>query len=165
MTKKILEWVKVIVLSLLVAFIINNFVVLNASIPTGSMQPTINIGDRLFANRLSYLLGEPDRGDIVVFESNKDDKMLVKRVIGLPGDTIEIHDQIVFINGLELDDYTEILVNGNFGPYVVPEEHYFFLGDNRNGSHDSRHWVDPYIHIDAIQGKAMFRYFPKIKLF
>ncbi len=162
----LIGWIKTVIISLMFAFIISNFIILNANIPTGSMLNTIEINDRVFANRLSYIITEAKRGDIVVFEDNDEtSKLLVKRIMALPNETIEIKNGNVLINGEVINDYTDIITNGEFGPFLVPEDHYFMLGDNRNNSHDSRFWNNKYISIKSIKGKVFLRYFPSIKIF
>lgn len=162
----ILDWVKTFIIALAIAYIVNSFVIVNAIVPTGSMEPSISPGDRLFAFRLSYTFSDPERGDVVVFDSNHEEKLLVKRVIGLPGETLEIKDGLIYINGLVLeDDFTEEVTLGHFGPFVVPEGEYFMMGDNRDNSHDSRFWVNPYIEQKNIKGKIIVRYFPLPKLY
>jgi signal peptidase I len=163
--KVILEWVKPIVIAVIIAVVINSFIIVNAIIPTGSMEDTIQVNDRLFAFRLSYLLSQPERGDIIIFDSNYEDKLLVKRIIGLPGETIEIKDNQVLVDGVVIDEsYVKEDIRGDFGPYSVPEDSYFMLGDNRNGSHDSRKWDNPYITKDAIKGKAFLKYYPSLEI-
>jgi len=161
--KKILEWVKPIIFAVVIAFVINSFIIVNAIIPTASMEPTILVNDRVIALRMSYLFSEPERGDIVIFDSNYEDKLLVKRIIGLPGDLIEIVDSKVKINGAFIDDYSDIAIIGDFGPYEVPEESYFMLGDNRNRSKDSRYWDNPYVEKSLIKGKVWIKYFPSLE--
>ncbi|MCH4888879.1 signal peptidase I [Acidaminobacter sp. JC074] len=161
--KKILEWVKPIVLAIVIAFIINSFIIVNAVIPTGSMKPTININDRVIALRLSYLFTDPQRGDIIIFDSNYEDKLLVKRIIGMPGEAVEIKEGRVYVNNQVLEDFSDILIAGDFGPYKVPDDAYFMLGDNRNGSKDSRYWDNPYIDESLIKGKVLIKYFPSIE--
>jgi len=161
--KKILEWVKPIIFAVVIAFIINSFIIVNAIIPTASMEPTILVNDRVIALRMSYLFSEPERGDIVIFDSNFEDKLLVKRIIGLPGDYIEVIDSKVKINGEFIDDFSDIEIIGDFGPYEVPDESYFMLGDNRNRSKDSRYWDNPYIEKNLIKGKVWIKYFPSFE--
>jgi len=161
--KKILEWVKPIIFAVVIAFIINSFIIVNAIIPTASMEPTILVNDRVIALRMSYLFSEPERGDIVIFDSNFEDKLLVKRIIGLPGDYIEVIDSKVKINGEFIDDFSDIEIIGDFGPYDVPDESYFMLGDNRNRSKDSRYWDNPYIEKNLIKGKVWIKYFPSFE--
>lgn len=162
--KKFIDWIKPFLVALVIAVIINSFIIVNAVIPTSSMEPTIDIGDRLIAFRLSYVFSEPKRGDIIIFDSNHEDKLLVKRIIGLPGDIIEIKDKVLLINDVAYDEtYIKAEIIGNFGPYQVPNDKYFVLGDNRNSSRDSRFWEDPYIGKSLIKGKALLKYFPSFK--
>ncbi|MCL2593012.1 MAG: signal peptidase I [Defluviitaleaceae bacterium] len=158
-------WIKTIILSLLLAFIITRFVIVHAVIPSPSMENTIMTGDRLVANRLAYLFRSPQRFDVVIFEApdpQDEGKLFIKRIIGLPGETIEISHGRVFADGVLLnDEFIKDRVTGqdNFGPVVVPEGSYFMLGDNRTNSGDSREWQRPFIHESEILGRASFRYF------
>ncbi len=160
--KEILTYVGIVVVAILIAQFITRVLIINAEIPSSSMYPTIMKGDRLFGNRLAYANSTPQRGDIVIFyyPDNKEEKY-VKRVIGLPGETIEIHDKAVYVNGERLDEtaYLDIETYGNFGPYIVPQDSYFVLGDNRADSWDSRYWTNKYVHEDDIIAKAWFRYY------
>jgi len=166
--KEIISWAKVIVFAVLAAYLINSFVLVNASVPTGSMEYTIMTGDRIVAFRLSYVFSEPQRFDIVVHRFPDDEETLfIKRIIGVPGDTVEIINGQVFLNGdLEpLDEpFKRGVPQGNFGPFFVPENSYFMLGDNRNQSSDSREWINKFVHEDQILGRAIFGYFPRFKL-
>lgn len=161
---EIFSWIKTILLAFILAMIINNVVIVNATVPTGSMENTIKIDDRIIAFRLAYLFGEPKRGDIIVFRyPDEEETLYVKRVIGLPGETVEVLDGKVFINGSPdaLDEeYLKEEAYGSFGPYTVPEGHYFMMGDNRNNSLDSRYWTNKYVAEDKILGKVFFRYYP-----
>ena len=125
-------------------------------------------GDRIFGNRLAYINKDPQRFDIVIFKYPDDETQLfIKRVIGLPGETVEIRDGKVYIDGAEtpLDDsFTPEPPQGNWGPEVVPEGSYFMLGDNRNRSKDSRFWTNTFVKKEKILGKAVLRYFPSPKL-
>lgn len=156
-----------IIFVVIVVLIVNNFILINAKIPSPSMEQTIMTGDRVFGNRLAYLFQDPERFDIVVFKYPDDEtKLFIKRIIGLPGETVEIRDGKVYINGSEepLDDsFTPETPLGDYGPYTVPENSYFMMGDNRNHSSDSRFWNNPYVSEDKILGKAILRYFPGIK--
>lgn len=166
--KELWEYIKMIIFVVVVVLIVNNFLLINARVPSESMEKTIMTGDRFFGNRLAYLFDDPERFDIVVFKYPDDESQLfVKRVIGLPGETVEIKDGKVYINGSEtpLDDsFTPETPTGDYGPYVVPEGSYFMLGDNRNHSGDSRFWKQPYVQKEKIVGKAILRYFPGIKI-
>ena len=166
--KELWEYIKMIIFVVVVVLIVNNFLLINARVPSESMEKTIMTGDRFFGNRLAYLFDDPERFDIVVFKYPDDESQLfVKRVIGLPGETVEIKDGKVYINGSEtpLDDsFTPETPTGDYGPYVVPDGSYFMLGDNRNQSGDSRFWKQPYVEKEKIVGKAIFRYFPGVKI-
>ena len=166
--KELWEYIKMIIFVVVVVLIVNNFLLINARVPSESMEKTIMTGARFFGNRLAYLFEDPERFDIVVFKYPDDESQLfVKRVIGLPGETVEIKDGKVYINGSEtpLDDsFTPETPTGDYGPYVVPDGSYFMLGDNRNHSGDSRFWKQPYVEKEKIVGKAIFRYFPGVKI-
>ncbi len=165
--KELWEYIKMIIFVLIFVLVVNNFLIINAKIPSPSMENTIMTGDRIFGNRLAYVLGDPQRFDIVIFRYPDDESQLfIKRIIGLPGETVEITDGKVYIDGSEtpLDDsFTPETPTGNYGPYTVPENCYFMLGDNRNNSKDSRFWQNTYVERDAILGKAVLKYFPGIK--
>ncbi len=159
-----------IVAAIIIAIILKTCIFANVVVPTGSMLNTIQEGDRLIASRLSYISDEPERYDIVIFDFPDDESVqFVKRVIGLPGETVEIKDGIVFVTTadgktIELDDsfVTTCVPTGDFGPFEVPEDCYFMMGDNRNTSWDSRYWDNKFVHKSKIIGKAMFRYYPSI---
>ena len=127
-------------------------------------------GDRIFGFRLAYEWNEPERFDIVIFKYPDDPEqkeLYIKRIIGLPGETINIVNGKVYIDGKKtpLDDsFCPETPIGDFGPYTVPEGCYFMLGDNRNCSKDSRFWENTYVREDQIVGKAVLRYYPSIKL-
>ena len=132
------------------------------------MEQTIMTGDRVFGNRLAYMNKEPERFDIVIFKYPDDPSQLfVKRVIGLPGETVNIVDGKVYINDSEepLDDsFCPEAPEGSFGPYTVPEDCYFMLGDNRNHSMDSRYWTNTFVEKDAIEAQVAVRYWPLNKM-
>lgn len=132
-------------------------------VPTPSMLPTIQLQDRLVVEKISYKFSDVKRGDVVVFRppSNVDQSGndWVKRVIGLPGEKIEIKDGKVFINEKELTELYELeRPNYTFGPIVVPEGSFFVLGDNRNNSYDSHYWG--VLSNQNIIGKVLIRYWP-----
>ena len=161
---EILDWLKWILGALILGLLINNFVLINANIPTGSMATTINPGDKVMGLRLAYLLSEPKRGDIIIFKMPDDETLppYVKRLIGLPGETVEITEGSVLINGTPLPEpYLHTTTNGHFGPYEVPEGHYFFLGDNRGNSLDSRYWSNTFVAKKKLMGKVLFKYSPE----
>ncbi len=166
--KELWEYVKMILIVVVVVLIVNNFLLINAKIPSESMENIIMTGDRIFGNRLAYMFSDPQRYDIVIFKYPDDETQLyIKRVIGLPGETVEIREGKVYIDGSDtpLDDsFTPETPLGNYGPYTVPEGCYFMLGDNRNYSKDSRFWQNPYVEKDKILGKAVFKYFPGFKI-
>ena len=166
--KELWEYVKMILFVVIVVLVVDNFLLINAVIPSESMENTIMTGDRIFGNRLAYLFDDPERFDIVIFKYPDDESQrFIKRVIGLPGETVEIREGKVYINGSDtpLDDsFTPETPVGNFGPYTVPEGCYFMLGDNRNNSRDSRMWDNPDVKKEKILGKAVLRYFPGIEV-
>ncbi len=163
---EILDCSKVIFLALVASMLIKNTVVAGALVPTGSMEETVMAGSRIVINRLAYLAEEPQRGDIVSFYYPDDGETLyLKRVMGLPGETIEGIDGYVYINGVKLEsDYTSELLNSDFGPFVIPEGCYFMMGDNRNNSWDSRYWQNQFVEKSEIIGKAEFEYYPELKV-
>lgn len=153
------EWILPIIAAIGIAFLINKFLVYNVYIPSESMVPTLNVGDKLVVTRV-YNKDKIQRGDIIVFYSDELQETLIKRVIGLPGDHIVIHDGIVNINGEDIvEDYVKN--NEEFdGEFDVPEGKYFFLGDNRRRSNDARRWINPYIDESDIKGEAKFKFYP-----
>ena len=165
--KELFDIIKTILIAIIVAFIITNFIIVNAVVPTGSMKTTIMPNDRLIAFRLSYIFSEPKRGDIIVFKAPDDENMLyVKRIIGLPGETLNIIDGKVYINDSNEplpDEYIMEEMLGSFGPYTIPKDSYFMMGDNRNDSQDSRYWENTFLSKDNILGKVIFKYYPKIE--
>lgn len=159
---EILSYVKIILCAVAIAFVFKEFIIVNAQVPSGSMNNTINTWDRLIGFRLSYMFSSPKRGDIVIFKYPDDETAsYVKRVIGLPGDVIEIKDGHVTVNGevLEEDYIKEDMITDKDQVYVVPEDCYFMMGDNRNNSLDSRYWVNKYVAKDKILAKVIFRYY------
>lgn len=166
------------------ALFIRSSVIEAFKVPSESMKPTLIKGDHFFVNKLSYGLqipfsskapfqwGTPDRGDIVVFTRPDDPKTaenesqikIIKRVIAIGGDTVEVRDKKVFIDQKEVvEPYAfwdeENLVDGNFGPQKVPEGKLFLLGDNRNHSRDSRFWPHPFIDVSRVKGRAGWIYY------
>ncbi len=168
--KEILSWISVIAIAVLLAFVINQTVLFKVTTPTGSMENTIMSHDKAYSFRLAYLFSAPKRGDIVVFPFPDDEtEDRIKRIIGLPGETIEGRDGIVYINGEPLEEPyikepwgDEEDGDGTFGPYTIPESSYFMLGDNRVESLDARDWKNKFVSKDKLKGKLIFKY-PKFK--
>ena len=140
--RELLGYVKLIVIVVAITLVINNVVLINARIPSPSMEKTLMVKERLLS------------------------RLFIKRVIGLPGEVVEIKDGKVYIDGspTPLDDFfiPEKMV-GSYGPYTVPENCYFMLGDNRNDSNDSRSWKNKFVRFDQLVGKAVVRYYPSFK--
>jgi signal peptidase I len=155
------EWVIPIVIALVIVLFLNKFVFILVTVPTGSMEDTIIPGDRLYVNEI-FDVDKAKRGDILVFKSEElDNKRLVKRLIGLPGDTVQIKENgDVYINEERINEPYAVESIGEAKTFEVPEDCYFFLGDNRPISYDARYWKNPYIHKDKIIGKVLFRFFP-----
>lgn len=153
------EWGIPIIIAVILAVCINKFIVFKVYIPSESMVPTLNVYDRLFVTRV-YNEEKFQRGDILVFDSKELGEKLIKRLIGLPGDRIIIENGVVAVNGEVLvEDYIGNTDRFN-GEYLVPEGKYFFLGDNRLWSKDSRYWINPYIDGEDIKGKAQLKVYP-----
>ena len=181
------EYIEALLIAAVFLLFTNTFVVKTFFIPSGSMEDTLLIGDHLFVNRFIFgptmgklertvlPLREPRRGDIVVFRSPEHPKIdLVKRLIGLPGDTIQVIDKQLFVNGQKVDDSSYVehkdpetyqnrpymsqqkRLRDNFGPVTVPKESYFCMGDNRDNSYDSRFWGTVPAHY--IKGRAFLIY-------
>ena len=161
----LIELVKTFVLSGVLALGIRSFVAEARYIPSGSMLPTLQINDRLIIDKLSYEFRSPERGDIVVFSPTDELKKqnfkdaFIKRVIGLPGETVEVKDGQVYINGQVIQEkYIEDKPNYRFGPVKVLDNQYLVLGDNRNNSYDSHYWG--YVPREKIIGRAVVRFWP-----
>jgi len=170
--KAIKSWALIIITAFICAWVVNNYLIINAYVPTGSMENAIMPNDRVVANRLAYFNSEPQRFDIIVFPAPDDpDILYVKRIIGMPGEKINIIEGNVFIDGSNepLDDSAFVrdpyLWVQSVGPFVVPEGAYFVMGDNRKNSRDSRSWQEPFIARDDILGQVVFRYFRGFKVF
>ncbi len=182
------EYFESICIAVILALFVRTFVVQAFKIPTGSMENNLLIGDHLLVNKFVFAptmtalertllpIDPIARGDIIVFKFPQDpDRDFVKRVIGLPGETIEMRNKRVFVNGTRLDEpYVHFLfppaedegqtvdvsglgVQVNYGPVQVPADHYFMMGDNRDNSEDSRFWG--FMPRSYVKGKALFVYF------
>lgn len=159
-----LRFLLIPVSALIAAFLLNKFVMISAIVPSESMADTIDEGTFLVASRLSYLNKTPERGDVIIFRHKElGDKYIVKRVIALPGETVEIKGGCVFVNGETLDErYVSLESDGSMEQMTVPDGELFVLGDNRASSFDSRYWEDKFVNVDEVCGKAVFTVFPKI---
>ncbi len=171
---ELISWIQIIIAAALIALFLNSCIIANSQIPTSSMENTIMAHDRVIGSRLSYKFSEPERGDVVIFRFPDDPSgktFYVKRVIGLPGDVVDIHDGGVYLNGSEtpLDEPYLKEPMDTFDPeyplhFEVPEGSYFMMGDNRNDSWDARFWDNTWVTEDKIVAKVLFRYFPFSKM-
>jgi signal peptidase I len=154
------EIVETILLTLLIYVLVRSFLLENYRVVGRSMDPTLEDDQYLAVNKLSYRLHEPQRGDIVVFRDPRDDgRKLIKRVVGLPGEVLEIRDGQVLIDNQRLQEsYIQASGRYSYPPIPIPENHYFVLGDNRNNSSDSHNWGT--LSKDKIVGKAWVSYWP-----
>ncbi|MBQ4133815.1 MAG: signal peptidase I [Desulfovibrionaceae bacterium] len=170
--KKVIEYIEAIIVALVIAIVVRTFVVQPFSIPSESMLNTLIKGDCVMVNKFIYgikipftndylvELEAPQRGDVVVFEFPRNPSIdYIKRIVGLPGDTIAVHNKQLYVNGSRVDEpyaihiYPDMqLPQDNFGPITVPEGEYFMMGDNRDDSADSRAWGT--VKRNAIIGKA-----------
>lgn len=162
---EIISWIKIIISALVIATVLRTFVFQMALVNQISMEPTLIEGQMLVISKINYLLGNPQRGDIVVLKDDVENKLLIKRVIGMPGEDVRIQDGKVYINNQELQDYT----SSPTYPYTqenwtLPAEQYFVLGDNREHSRDSRAEDVGLVDRDVIIGRAIFRIWPFNKL-
>jgi signal peptidase I len=182
------EYFESICIAVILALFVRTFVVQAFKIPTGSMENNLLIGDHLLVNKFVFAptmsplerwilpIDPIRRGDIIVFKFPEDpERDFIKRVIGMPGETLELRDRTVFIDGTPLDepyvqflfppatrrpgdpDFTEIGLRRGYGPVTVPEGQYFMMGDNRDNSQDSRYWG--FLPREYVKGKALFVYF------
>ena len=177
---KFVEYAEAIIIAILIAFFIRTFIVQAFKIPSGSMKPTLLIGDHILVNKFIYgvkipfirknliSISEPKLGDVIVFIYPEDrSKDFIKRVIGVGGDTIEIRNKKIFLNGLPFQDTHGVYVDDfiipgtiqprdNFGPMTVPKGAVFTMGDNRDQSYDSRFWG--VVDLKDVLGKAFIMY-------
>ncbi|GGA87779.1 signal peptidase I [Ornithinibacillus halotolerans] len=155
------EWGKAIVIAIILAYLLRTFIFATSIVEGDSMDPTLQDGERVIFNKIVYLIDKPERGDIVII--HRPEKNFVKRVIGLPGETIEIKNHQLYINNSLYDQnfLTEDAKNhtGNFGPISIPKGRYFVMGDNRSISKDSRNGLG-FIMEDEIIGRSEFIFYP-----
>ncbi|WP_270182391.1 signal peptidase I [Alkalihalobacillus sp. CinArs1] len=166
------EWLKAFSIAVVLAIVIREFIITNYVVHGESMMPTIQDGNRLIINKIGYEVSEPDRFDLVVFHANENEDY-IKRVIGLPGDTLEYKDDQLYINGKKMKEpylthFKSEVFNGNLTENfkledktekaVVPEGYLFLMGDNRRHSYDSRHIG--LVPIDQVVGEVNLRYWP-----
>lgn len=153
------ELAETIVPAIIIALLIHVFLAQATRVYGQSMEPNLHTDMRLVVEKISYRLHAPERGDIVVLRVRPGDELLIKRIVGLPGDEVAIHDGQVYVNGQSLDEpYLDQNTRGNLAPRVVPPLHVFVMGDNRRASNDSRSFGP--VHIDNIVGRAWFSYWP-----
>ena len=179
------EYAEAAAIAVILALFIRTFVVQAFKIPSGSMIPTLLVGDHILVNKFIYgvkipfsnktliPIGSPQRDDVIVFIYPVDkSKDFIKRVIGLPGETLEINDTEIYINGELLEnthgvfkDSRRHFAKDNYGPVTVPKGHLFVMGDNRDNSHDSRFWGT--VPLESVKGKALIIYWswPHMKRF
>lgn len=185
--RELLSWLEIVVVAVLLSLFLTRVVLVNALVPSSSMESLISPGDRLFGNRLTYKWKDPERFDVVIFKYPVDEEEnYIKRVIGLPGETVTIENAKIYIDDSETpleENYLpeEWLVENDGYVFEVPQDCYLMLGDNRNVSEDARYWAEQaytdglvdsveageaytYVHRDKILGKAIFTYWPHFQL-
>lgn len=157
-----LGWLRDLFMAIALALAIIAFVYQPVKVEGNSMAPQLSDQERIFINKFIYKFESIQRGDIVVFRYPRDPgKSFIKRVVGLPGETVEIRRGVVYVNGVPLyEDYLPVQENDlqSYPPTLLPPQHYFVLGDHRRSSNDSRAWGT--VHRDYIYGKAVFAYWP-----
>jgi signal peptidase I len=161
------EYAEALIIAILLALVIRTFVVQAFKIPSGSMLPTLQIGDHILVNKFIYNFRPVQRGDIIVFKFPQDESRdFIKRVVGLPGETVEVRGKEVLINGKPLTEPYAVFSDGAFGrsgererigPLMIPPNRLFMMGDNRDHSMDSRFWG--FLDVAKVKGKAFLVYF------
>ena len=163
--KEIISWMKHLIFAFICFLIINNYIIASAVVVSSSMENTVMTDSRVMGLRVSYIIINPGRYDIILFDPPDDTVSIpyVKRIIGLPNETINIIDGKVYIDdsNVPLDDsFIKDTARGNFGPFNVPDNCYFVMGDNRNSSNDSRHWSNRYVPKKNIIGRLYVEFYP-----
>ncbi|HHZ16922.1 MAG TPA: signal peptidase I [Clostridia bacterium] len=162
MKQELKEWIVTILIAIVLVIIIRAFIMDSRIVPSASMVPTIQIGDRLFVEKITHRFQGLERGDVIVFEPPAESRLyddLIKRVVGLPGDTLEMKDGVLYVNNEPQDEpYLAEPILYEFPPVTVPEGKIYVLGDNRNNSNDSHVWG--FADLDAVKGKAWITYWP-----
>ena len=154
----IVDVLETLVLSV-VLFVSINLISARIRVDGASMEPTLVSGEYVIVNRLSYRIGDPRRGDIIVFHFPRDpQEEYIKRIIGLPGDEVEVKNSTVYVNGQPLDESYLTVKTNYIGSWTIPEGNLFVLGDNRNNSSDSHDWGT--VPMDYVVGKAILVYWP-----
>lgn len=157
------DWIETLAISAILTTFILTFVGRSCIVVGSSMEPTLHTGERLMVERVSVHLNNLEKGDIVVFEQDWSNEALIKRLIGIPGDCIEIRDTKLWLNGEILDEpYLSEPIYEDYGPVWVPEDTFFVLGDNRNNSNDSRGSVG-FLAKELLIGRALVRFWPITK--
>jgi len=159
----LLEFLVILLVAFALVFgVVRPFILEAFYIPSESMEPTLDVGERVFVNKFVYRFSEPERGDIIVFRSTEGgNEDLIKRVVGLPGDTIEVRDGVLFVNGEHREEpylNKQFPDSGSYGPITVPPNHLFMMGDNRANSRDSR-FFGP-LPFENIEGEAFVSFWP-----
>ena len=163
MKQEIFEWVMVFVVAAALAFVVRTFIFEPVRVDGSSMLNTLTDSDFMIATKFDYLLGDPERFDIVIcdYPNTDDGKYRVKRVIGLPGETIELRDGELYVDGeFVAQNFDRTPSTRDYGPYTVPADHYFVMGDNRDNSHDSRASDVGALTRDQIRGHVQYVVFP-----
>ena len=160
--EEIKDWVVSIVIAVALAMFIRTFVVELYLVDGPSMRPTLQHAQRLVVNKFIYKFRAPEKGEVLIFRYPKDpSRDFIKRVIAVPGDTIELKDGNVFVNDeLQVENYILSKARGDYPKSVIPEGHIFVMGDNRNNSEDSRFPDVGFVPYDLIKGKAMLVFWP-----
>lgn len=159
------EIFEALVIAIVLAAVIRFFIFQPFYIPSSSMEPTLVPGDRIIVNKFLYRFTEPARGDVVVFKYPKDPKRdFIKRIVGLPGDTLEIRNSMLYVNGELVEEpyLSPGITFPDFGPVQIPADAYYTFGDNRNNSEDSRFWGE--VPAENMLGKAVVIYWPLSRL-